>query len=54
MFDKIVVPTDGSELAERAVDYAIEYCRRTGAKMTVLYVRSATPISCRPPTAPGG
>ncbi|MET1081949.1 MAG: universal stress protein [Burkholderiales bacterium] len=42
MFDKIVVPTDGSELAEKAVDYAIEYCRRTGATMTAVYVRSPT------------
>ena len=45
MFDKIIVPTDGSELADKAVDYAIEYCRRTGAKMTVLHVRLPTPIT---------
>lgn len=45
MFDKIVVPTDGSPLAEKAVDCAIEYCRRSGAKMTVLHVRSPTPIT---------
>ncbi|MET1081948.1 MAG: universal stress protein [Burkholderiales bacterium] len=45
MFDKIVVPTDGSELAEKAVDFAIEYCRRTGATMTALHVRSPQPIS---------
>jgi len=44
MFDKIVVPTDGSELAEKAVDRAIEYCQRTGATMTALYVREATPV----------
>ena len=42
MFDKIVVPTDGSELAEKAVDFAIEYCRRTGATMTAVHVRSPT------------
>lgn len=45
MFDKIVVPTDGSELADKAVDHAIEYCRRTGAKMTIVYVRSPAPIT---------
>jgi nucleotide-binding universal stress UspA family protein len=45
MFDKIVVPTDGSELAEKAVDRAIEYCHRTGAAMTAVYVRDPTPVS---------
>jgi len=45
MFDKIVAPTDGSELAEKAVDHAIDYCRRTGATMTVVYVRPPTPIT---------
>ncbi len=44
MFDKILVPTDGSELAEKAVDHAIEFCRSTGASMTAVYVRSPTPI----------
>ena len=44
MFNKIVVPTDGSELAEKAVDHAIEFCRYAGASMTAVYVRSPTPI----------
>ena len=44
MFDKILVPTDGSERAEKAVDHAIEFCRSTGASMTAVYVRSPTPI----------
>lgn len=45
MFDRIMVPTDGSELAEKAVDRAIEYCRRTGASMTTLYVRPTNPLT---------
>ncbi len=44
MFDKILVSTDGSEHAEKAVDYAIEFCRSTGASMTAVYVRSRTPV----------
>ncbi|HQR54094.1 MAG TPA: universal stress protein [Burkholderiales bacterium] len=44
MFDRIVVPTDGSELAEKAVDRAIEYCRRVGASMTTVYVRPTNPM----------
>mgnify|MGYP002374931965 CR=1 FL=1 len=43
MFDKILVPTDGSELSIKAVEHAIDYCKRTGAALTVLYVRSPKP-----------
>ncbi len=44
MFSKIVVPTDGSELAEKAVDHAIAFCKRLGASMIAVYVRSPRPV----------
>ncbi|MEO8249719.1 MAG: universal stress protein [Burkholderiales bacterium] len=45
IFEKILVPIDGNELSQRAVDEAIEYCKRSGCKLTVLYVRPLTPIA---------
>ena len=45
IFDKILVPIDGNELAQRAADEAIEYCKRSGCKLTVLYVRPLTPVA---------
>ena len=38
MFDKILFPTDGSEISDKTLSHAIEYCSRLGAEMTVLYV----------------
>jgi len=40
MFDHALVPTDGSELSQRAVNVAIEFARKTGALMTALFVTS--------------
>lgn len=45
IFEKILVPIDGNELSQRAVNEAIEYCNRSGCKLTVLYVRPLTPIA---------
>ncbi len=45
IFDKILVPIDGNELSQRAADEAIEYCKRSGCKLTVLYVRPLTPVA---------
>lgn len=42
MFNKVLVPTDGSQLSDKSVDNAIEYCRRLDAEMTVLYVTPLT------------
>ncbi|CAD6492967.1 MAG: Universal stress protein [Candidatus Argoarchaeum ethanivorans] len=38
LYKKIIVATDGSKEAERAVKYAIELARDTGAKVYALYV----------------
>lgn len=43
MFDKVLVPTDGSDFSNKAVEAAIEYCRRMGSPMTVLYVMPRSP-----------
>ncbi|MET0858629.1 MAG: universal stress protein, partial [Telluria sp.] len=38
MFKHILLPTDGSLLAEAAVDRAIEFARQTGARLTAVHV----------------
>jgi nucleotide-binding universal stress UspA family protein len=38
MFQHILVPTDGSELAEKAVRYAVELAKEQGARITALTV----------------
>jgi nucleotide-binding universal stress UspA family protein len=38
MYAKILIPTDGSELAGKAVQYGIALAERIGAKVTVLTV----------------
>lgn len=45
MFKKILVPIDGNELAQKALDEAIEYAGPAGAALTVVYVRPRTPIA---------
>jgi nucleotide-binding universal stress UspA family protein len=36
VFDKMLVPLDGSEVAERILPYAIEMAKRCGSKVTLL------------------
>jgi nucleotide-binding universal stress UspA family protein len=38
MYTSILIPTDGSELAGKAVEHGIELAKRIGAKVTVLTV----------------
>lgn len=38
MYKNILIPTDGSELSERAATHALELAKLTGAKATVLTV----------------
>jgi len=38
MFEKILVPLDGSELSEVALPYAEELAERLGSEITLLYV----------------
>ena len=38
MYTNILIPTDGSELAGKAVEHGIDLAKRIGAKVTVLTV----------------
>jgi len=38
MYGRILVPTDGSEVAETAVDHALDLAERYGAELHALYV----------------
>jgi len=38
MFKHILLPLDGSQLAEAAIPYAAELCRKTNAEITLLHV----------------
>lgn len=45
MYEKILVPTDGSKLSERAVEHAIALARRIGAGVVALHAYPRTPGS---------
>jgi nucleotide-binding universal stress UspA family protein len=38
MFKHILIPTDGSKLAEKAVKHAIDFAKQTGARLSALHV----------------
>ena len=38
MFKHILVPLDGSKLAEAAIPFAVEFCRKLDAQITLLHV----------------
>jgi nucleotide-binding universal stress UspA family protein len=48
MFCHVLVPTDGSELSNLAVEKAIGFARETGAKLTFLYVNPRFPFLLHP------
>lgn len=45
---KILVPVDGSESAEKALQYAVPLAKKTDAKMTLLYVQDPFLSKLRP------
>ena len=45
MFDKILVPTDGSDLSTRAAQAAVDFAREKGGKLIGLGVAEAYPYS---------
>lgn len=45
MFKHILIPTDGSPLAEEAVKAGIQFCKETGARATVMTVTLPFPNS---------
>ena len=52
MFDKILVPLDGSEHSLRALEIAIQIAKKFGGKMTLIHVYSVTiaPVMMPEPT----
>ncbi|MET0858627.1 MAG: universal stress protein [Telluria sp.] len=44
MFNKILVPVDGSSLAQQAATFAIQFAREHGAELVVLSVAQPNPI----------
>ncbi|MUV61496.1 universal stress protein, partial [Halobacterium sp. CBA1126] len=45
MYDDVLLPTDGSDAADAAVQHAIELADRYGARLHVLYVADTTEYS---------
>jgi len=45
MFKHILVPTDGSELSDKAVRQAIEFARETGARITFFFAKPDYPVT---------
>ena len=43
MYERILVATDGSELADRGVDAAVELAKKTGGELFVVTVTSLMP-----------
>ncbi|MFB6160539.1 MAG: universal stress protein [Haloferacaceae archaeon] len=54
MFDRILVPTDGTESAERAVEWAMELAAENDAEVVGLYVNNVSDIvpAATSPSAP--
>lgn len=44
MFKHLLVPTDGSQLADSAVARAIDFARETGARITFFYAQQEPPM----------
>lgn len=51
MFEKVLIPLDGSRFSGRALPYAIEIAKRFGGKVILLQVVHPTPVTV--PTAGG-
>lgn len=45
MYEKILVPTDGSETAEKAVEHALDLAEQYGAEVHALYVLDTNAMS---------
>lgn len=49
MYERIIIPTDGSEPSKEAVKQALEIAKATGAKALALYVIDTTAFMSVPP-----
>jgi len=48
MYDRILLPTDGSEGVDRAIDHAVDAAGRYGATLHVLYVVDSDVVNAYP------
>ena len=44
MFKHILVPSDGSEFSQAAVEKAVAFAKETGARITAFYAKPSPPI----------
>ncbi|MBU4256066.1 MAG: universal stress protein, partial [Candidatus Thermoplasmatota archaeon] len=49
MYERIIIPTDGSEPSKEAVRQGLELAKATGAKVLALYVMDTTAFAAIPP-----
>ncbi len=53
MYKHILIPTDGSELSQKAVDYGLALAKSVGAKVTVVTVSAPLrTLAIEPPLTP--
>lgn len=48
MFEKILVPLDGSEHSKRALEEAVQIAKKVGGKITLIHVFSVSPFAVTP------
>jgi nucleotide-binding universal stress UspA family protein len=49
MYERIIIPTDGSEPSKEAVKQGLELAKATGVKVLALYVMDTTAFAAIPP-----
>ena len=53
MYERILIPTDGSEVAQKGVDHGLSLAKSVGAKVTVVTVTERFPVQAGPDWIPG-
>jgi nucleotide-binding universal stress UspA family protein len=53
MYDHILIPTDGSEVASKGVDHGLSLAKSVGAKVTIVMVTERWPVYGGPDWIPG-
>jgi nucleotide-binding universal stress UspA family protein len=48
LFEKILVPLDGSEHSKRALEEAVQIAKKLGGKITLIHVYSVSPFAITP------
>jgi nucleotide-binding universal stress UspA family protein len=53
MYKHVLIPTDGSEVAQKGVDHGLSLARSVGAKVTIVMVTERFPVAPGPDWIPG-